>query len=352
MKRTAFKLCVLIAALSLVLNGCEGPHVGPDNPVSNFTNGFFVLNEGLFQLNNSTISFVSFDGQVKEDVFLAANHRGLGDTGSDLARYGDKIYVVVNVSETVEITDCNMKSLAQIRLSGKQPRRIAFYQGYAYVSCFDGSVVQIDTASLNITGFQRAGRNPDALCVCNGKLYVANSGGLDYPNYDNTVSVFDLNGFSFVKTITVGLNPTHIQCDDYGDVYVQSNGNYGDVGSAFQRIDSRTDEVVQTFDFGVTGFAIKGDLCYFYDYDYATAQSVVKVLDVSTEKIVNQQFISDGTNIKTPYGIDVTPDGSKIIITDAYNYTVSGDVYVFDFYGHCLMKKQVGLNPSTVLFMR
>ncbi len=351
MKRNRLAIYGVIVLLTLLCAGCKDP-MPPELPVVALEDGFFVLNEGLWQMNNSTLSFVPFNGEVRDDVFLAANRRGLGDTGTDLAQYGGKIYVVVNVSETVEIMDRNAVSLTQIRLPGKQPRKIAFEQQYAYVSCYDGSVLQIDTATMKVTATRQAGRNPDAVCVCNHKLYVANSGGLDYPNYDNTVSVFDLEDFSLLKTITVVCNPMRMKCDDFGDVYLLSSGNYGDVAPAFQRIDSRTDEVVQTFDFGVTNFDIAGNFCYFYNYDYATMQSEVKVLNVQTEEIVNQQFITDGTTIETPYGIAVSPDGSWVVLTDAGNYTTNGDVYIYDKTGRCQLKREVGINPSVVMFAR
>ncbi len=67
------------------------------------------------------------------------------------------------------------------------------------MSCFDGSIVKIDTASLQIEATATAGRNPEGVCVVNNKLYVSNSGGLDFPNYDNTVSVFDLNSFAEIN---------------------------------------------------------------------------------------------------------------------------------------------------------
>ena len=198
------KISVLwVILLPLAIVSCKHPEPEPQ-PVT-YTNGLFILNEGLFQMNNSTLSFYSFaTGEYSDNVFLGVNHRGLGDVGNDLKKYGSKLYIVVNNSNIVEVVNAKtVQSLKTINLNGKQPRQIDFYGGKAYVSCFDGDVVRIDTATLEVDGTVHSGPNPDGLCVCNGKIYVCNSGGLNYPNYGNTVSVIDIASFTVTKEITV-----------------------------------------------------------------------------------------------------------------------------------------------------
>ena len=47
--------------------------------------------------------------------------------------------------------------------------------------------------------------------------------------YDKTVSVVDLSTFTEIKKLDVVLNPTRIQADEQGNVYVVSMGNYADM---------------------------------------------------------------------------------------------------------------------------
>ena len=347
---------VLVATMFL-FSGCEKPEPPkptPVDPTETAASGVYVLCEGLMDMNNSTLSFYNFlTNDLDNNYFLTQNGRGLGDTGNDLKAYGSKLYCVVNNSETLEIMDLKTaKSLKQIPLSGKQPRRIAFADGYAYVCCFNGDVVKIDTASMSVTATAQAGSNPDGICTARGKLYVANSGGLNYPNYGNTVTVFDLASFTAIKEIPVVINPTRMASDSQGDVYLVSNGNYGSVPMTFQRIDSQTDEVAQTFDFAVTNFAICGDLCYFYHYNYNTQQYTLKVMNVLTEQIVNEQFVTDGTTLHTPYGIAVNPENGDVYLTDAYQYTTNGDVYCFGSDGHKKFSFEAGINPSCIVFLQ
>ncbi|MEG2070445.1 MAG: YncE family protein, partial [Bacteroidales bacterium] len=71
----------------LFLTSCEPkPPLEKEKPVdSPGTKGLYVLNEGLMDLNNSTLLYYDFNsGKITDDIFLQTNGRGLGDTGNDL----------------------------------------------------------------------------------------------------------------------------------------------------------------------------------------------------------------------------------------------------------------------------
>jgi hypothetical protein len=243
--------------------------------------------------------------------------------------------------------------LKQISFTGKQPRKIAFHEGKAYVCCFDGDIVKIDTATLTIEDMRRAGRNPDDLCVANNKLYVANSGGLDFPNYDNTVSVFNLATFSLMKTITVELNPSIIKADPIsGYVYLISKGNYDNVPAVFQKIDSRTDNIVKKYSQAISNFALDGNTAYVYHTEYDenwTPISWIKVMDIQTGNMIGNQFITDATTIQTPYAIYMNGYNKDVFIADAYNYVVNGEVYCFDKNGKKKYQFEAGVNPAVII---
>ena len=343
-----------VLLLPLLAASCHrpGPEPEPEPQPDAYANGMYILNEGLFQMNNSTLSYYDFTtGKLTENIFLDVNHRGLGDVGNDLKRYGSKLYIVVNNSNIVEVVDVKtVQSLKTINLSGKQPRQVAFLDDKAYISCFDGDVVRIDTASLEVEASVHTGPNPDGICACNGKLYVCNSGGLSNPNYGNTVSVVDPVTFTVVKDITVAVNPTRVKSYSDRYVYVVSNGNYGDVPYTFQKIDCQTDEIVKNYNLEVLNFDIHQNLAYVYSYNYSTMTSWIKVLDLETDEIVKEQFISDGTQLKTPYGIKVNPLNGDVYITDAGTFTTNGDVYCFDKDGKKKFSFEAGLNPSAMAF--
>lgn len=356
-------LVVTLILIQLLWVGCNDmddfePERYPINTTE--TGRMYILSEGLFMLNNSTLACYDFETQsLESDFFLKQNSRGLGDTANDMVLYGSKIYIVVNVSSQIEVVDIHTgKSVKQIPMfaeSGiaRQPRYALAHEGYVYVTAFDGTLSRIDTLTLEIDRMTKCGRNPEGLCVANGKIYVANSGGLDFPNYDNTVSVISVETMQELKRIETAPNPYKVYADTQGDVYVSTRGNYADVPYLFQRIDSYVDTVVQTFDgLNVLNFTIKEDIAYLYNYDFATEKRWVKVFDCKTEKVLNHDFLKNSNNISTPYGIATNPYNDNIYIFDAYNFTVGGDMHCFDKNGILQYKlTNVGMNPNCVLFL-
>lgn len=321
----------------------------------------YILSEGLFNQNNSSLARYSFNQQKRTNNYFSANNqRGLGDTANDLAIYGNKIYVVVNVSSTIEVIDFSTgKSIRQIRMlrdngSSRQPRSITFDRNKAYVCSFDGTVARIDTTSLEIEAVTLVGRNAEDICVQNGKLYISNSGGLDSsgPGVDNTVSVIDIATFKEIKKIEVGPNPGKILPGLEDAVYLVTRGAHVESGDYhLVRIDSRTDVVTNTYNEKALSFTIDGPVAYLYTYDYQTKDSAIKVFDLTTGTVIRDNFITDGTTIQTPFSIEMNPFSGNIYITEAYNYTVRGDILCFNQQGQLQYRlNEIGLNPNTIVF--
>lgn len=374
MKRNLRYILGLCLPLLLLFVACDDledkPNSTPDmigDPTETGTAELYALCEGLFNQNNSTLARFTFGKQkMVRNYFNAINHRGLGDTANDLAIYGSKIYVVVNVSSTVEVIDFRTGlSLKQISMlaengSSRQPRSIAFHENKAYVCSYDGTVARIDTTSLEVEAITTAGRNPDGICVQNNKLYVSNSGGLDYASgqgVDNTVSVIDIAQFKEIAKITVGPNPGRIVASSSDDgnhakaVYVATRGEDVEAGDYnFVRIDCETNSVTH-YNEKVQSFAIDGDIAYLYNYNYSTQTSAIKMFNLKSGETIRENFITDGTRINTPYGININPYSKNVYITEAYDYTTHGDLLCFDQQGQLLFRlNHIGLNPNTIAF--
>lgn len=330
-------------------------------PENQKTGKMLILSEGLFQMNNSSLAFYDFETkELNINYFKFKNKRGLGDTANDMMLYGSKIYIAVNVSSQIEVIDANTGvSVKQIpafdeQKRARQPRYLTQKDGKVYVTCFDGNLLRIDTASLQIDGMVKCGRNPEGLCIANEKIYVANSGGLDNPNYDNTVSVVDVKTFKELKKITVAPNPYKIYADSEGDVYVSSRGNTNSETYKFQRIDSYVDEVIQEFEgLNVLNLSITDNTAYLYSFDFTKNESWVKVFDCVSEKVISHNFISDGTVLEKPYSIQTNPFDGNIYITDTSDFTMMGDVLCFNPKGELQFRiENIGVNPNSIIFLR
>jgi YVTN family beta-propeller protein len=350
LKRAAFLLLLVP-----FFNSCTNDN----NPVETPTvsTGLLVLNQGSYAGNNAELTYYDFTtNTATNNFFSSVNNRGLGDTGQDILKYGSKIYISVYGSSLIDVIDLKGTSKKQIVVkdakgNAQSPRSLASYNGKIYVTLFDGFVARIDTTTLASEAEVAVGPNPEGIAITNGKIYVANSGGMNYPNYDKTVSVINLASFTETKKIDVVINPGKLQADAYGDVYLISVGNYGSIPYTFQRINSTTDAVTTIPDITPYNFTISGDKAYCYYYNYGTKEKKFMVYDVKNDVILSQSFITDGTTIKTiPYSINVNPANGDVYIGESDGNT-TGSVNCFSADGKFKFSFPAGYQPTGIAFI-
>lgn len=357
MKKNLYLLLMFLAAFFAACDDTD-KIVDPTEVPPSQTNKLMILCEGSFNGINSTLAYYDLSTKnIDKDFFNTVNGRGLGDTANDILKYGSKIYIVVNVSGSIEVLDAKSgRSIKNIDMKtstgeSKQPRYAAAYGGKVYVTSFDDTVTRIDTATLAIDGSVKVGRDPDGICIKNHKIYVANSGGLDYAtrNYDTTVSIIGLQNFTVEKTIEVGTNPYQVFADSEGDVYVTTRGNYVDIAPTFKKI-SPNYEVTAINNVQVSEFTIVNDKAYILYNEWGNP-STIKVFDCSTEKVVTENFVTDGTSISNGYKISADAYSGEVYVTTS-DYFTFGNVFCFDKNGKLNFELSgVGLGPNKVIFL-
>ncbi len=360
---SSFSNMIAIAlSVALIFSSCKkepddnDPVVKPEPPKST---AIYVLNQGSYSGNNATVTMYDLETEViTPDVFKAVNERELGDTGADLLIYGSKAYIITNVSSQLEVVNATtFQSIKQISFKKdgvpQQPSAIIGNGSYIYVAAYDGTVTVIDTATLNSVKVINVGLNPDALLAAHGRIWVSNSGGLNFPDYDNTVSVIDPVTLTEVEKIEVGTNPYTLQADAYGDIYVITRGNYGDVKMRLKIIDAASKTVKHTFDdFEAYSFTIKGDTAYVYHHDYTLSKSTIMLINVKTEEMITSNFITDGTEFEAVYGIAVDPTSNDVYICEARgSFQNQGKVHRFGTDGKRKYSFDAGINPVGVRFL-
>jgi DNA-binding beta-propeller fold protein YncE len=329
--------------------------------------GFYLLNEGNMGSNKSTLDYYDCEtGVYRRNIYAEANPavpKELGDVGNDIRIYGSRLYAVINCSNKVEVMDAaTARRLGQIDIPNC--RYIRFHGGYAYVTSYAGPVelnpeyrqrgyvARVDTATLQVTDRCEVGFQPDELEIVGDRIYVANSGGYMFPNYENTVSVIDIPTFTETKRIAVARNLHRLRADRHGQLWASSRGDYYTQPSRLYRIDTRLDVMVDSIDIAVSNFHLDGDSLYLYstEWSYVSMSSGVTygIVDVVRREVVSRSFISDGTErqIKIPYGITVHPQTKDIYVTDAGNYVSPGTLYCFDREGRMKWSVRTGDIPA------
>ena len=373
MKKSIY-LVILLALLS-ACRTIEPASSSEETPVgagdSGPIEGFFLLNEGNMGSNKCTLDYYDYaSGIYRKNIYAERNPgvvQELGDVGNDMAIYGDKLWAVVNCSNLVEVMDATTaRHIGQISIPNC--RYLAFKEGYAYVSSYAGPVetdpnyrlgyvARIDTATLQVKDTCVVGYQPEEMVIAGNKLYVANSGGYRVPDYDNTVSVIDLDTFKEIKKIEVAPNLHRMELDAYGKIWVSSRGDYYDIPPKTYIIDSQIDDVIECMELlAATDMTLCGDSLYVYSnaWSYITQTSDVNyaVVDVKSHQVVTRRFITDGTDaqFQNPYGIAVNPETHEIFVTDARDYITPGKVYCYSPEGRLKWSANTGDIPSRIVF--
>lgn len=342
---------VFIGAFLLLFSGCEKEKPQPQ-AVSK--KGLMVLNEGLFQLNNSSITWIDKEtGTINTNFFEEQTGRQLGDTGNDLLRYGNKIYILVNVSSTLEILDAStFQSIRQISITengnSAEPRFMTALNGEIYFSTFAGKVWCLDTTQLSITHKITVGLNPDQITNDGRYLYVSNSGGLNPSIYDSTVSVINPITKTEIKKITVGKNPGNILFAGDKNIYVITRGNYSDIQPQLHRINPQTLEQDTVYSIQATHLVDYSSTDMLLGVQTPNNEIGIYKFNFATEKVKNTPFLTN-LQLGILHNIQFSKQSKKIYLMDADNYTNTGKLWVYDKTGNYLNNYKVGLNPTKVI---
>lgn len=101
-----------------VMTSCSDDNDGPETYLQEYSTGAYVVNSGnMYNKIESSLTAIDYaSSTATQKVFKAANGRPLGDTANDGIVYGNKIYLAVDQSNTIEVIDKKTKrSIKQIK---------------------------------------------------------------------------------------------------------------------------------------------------------------------------------------------------------------------------------------------
>lgn len=358
------KAFILIPILCILLSACRGDEyvimsedhdTGVETKKSEIV-GMYLLNEGNMGSNKATLDYLdlSADNQTIHyirNIYAERNPnevKELGDVGNDIQINGNQLWMVINCSNKVEVATVDeCRKIAKIDIPNC--RYVTFDGDYAYISSYVGPVqvsgdaplgrvYKVSTKTFEKVDSVVVGYQPDELCVRDGKLYVANSGGYRVPNYDRTVSVVNLSTFKEERKIDIAINLHRCRADRYGQIWVSSRGDYFDNKSRLywlEDINNGQMEMKGSIDVPVSDMCIVGDSLYFIgvEFSYLTFKNEITygIVNVKTHELVTNKFSSSPEieSIEMPYGIIVNPVDRDFYLMDAKNYVSSGELLHF-----------------------
>lgn len=330
---------LIIAFLSTVfLTSCD-----PDDsiqeyvPQGDFDSGVLVLNQGGFLEDNSSISYISFDiNTLQNDIFSAINPTiTLGDTGQDIGFYNNLAYIVLNVSNKIEIVNrYTMQHVATISTGLSNPRYIAFANGKGFVTNWgdgtntaDDYVAVINLSTNTVSSEIPVVEGPERIIENNGKLYVAHTGGF---GYGNSITVLDSTNNLVLNNFPVGDVPNTMQIDN-GSLWVACSGNPSnapiETAGKIVKINLSTNAIEKTLAYSDSKKHIS-NLNILNSNLYYTVDNGVYKLATSETGLLNTPTFSTAT--QGIYGIYcMAIKNNHIYIGDAGDYSSNGKVVIY-----------------------
>ncbi|MBF8964809.1 hypothetical protein I0P70_16295 [Pontibacter sp. FD36] len=372
-KITRFRSYLLSAAFAfgaLTITSCDKKDNGPAGEYAR--NGVLVSNEGAMTKSNASMSFYSHDSKtVENESFKKVNAPLLlGDVLQHMVQHGDRLYLVMNNSGKVVVTNAHTLK-AEGEIAGLEAPRYfaALNDDKAYVTEWlgydpatyvygNGRVAVVDLNTLTVTKTITVGVQPEQLILQGGKLYVANSGG-------NSVTVINTATDAIETSITVNDGPSSLALDRNNMLWVSSRGiksydptdwsvseEHSTPGS-LAKINTGSNSVAATLTF--TRNAPSPDKLtpnQGGDKIYYVFNNKVWVQDVNTTTLATQPLIDRGSYVAYGFnGLGVEPGSGTIYAGKATDYASNGWVVRYNPQsGAAVDSFRVGIAPNGFVF--
>lgn len=350
-------MSLALSALFLTSCSSDDDNFQPEpEPTGEFQHGIFVLNEGNFGAGNASVSFLSKDGMVTNDIFGQVNNEALGDVAQSIYLEGDLAYIIVNGSGKIEVVNrYTFEKQASISTGLINPRHLTIHDGKAYVTNWgdpanpdDDYVAVVNLSNYTIETTIPVTEGPEQIITINDKLFVAQMGGW---GYGNSISVIQPGSQTVSANIPVADVPSSIAAD--GDVLiVMSSGKAAWTGDetqgALTAIDTHNNHILSSTAFAAGShpnkMAVSGN-SLFYTIDDQVYKTGVN------PSSWNSTGLLFSTSVEGTFGAySFAVRNGFIYIGDAGDYTSDGRVLIYKDSGSFMGSYTVGPLPNSFGF--
>lgn len=223
MKKTKSVAVIVLTSL-IFYYGCKKEEDQPQpTPLGKYETGVLISNEGPFQTGSGSITYFDrLTNEIEGKIFEKVNGYKLGNIVQSIEYFNDRIFIVVNNSNKVEVVNSGtFESIATIENITSPRYFLAINDQKAYITSWANEVSVIDLTSYTIIKTIPTQTGPEKMTKIGNKVFVLNQGGF---SVDSTITVIDTDSDNVFETIYVYPKPTGIQVDKNGKVWVMCSG--------------------------------------------------------------------------------------------------------------------------------
>ena len=348
--RTTFKKIALLAvSISFFMVSCSSDDNNVATSQGVFDNGIFITNEGNSALSTASISFISENGTIEQDIFRAVNPNAeeLGTYLQDMFFDDTRAFIISGSANKITVVDrYTFQYIATIATNISNPRYGVVENGKAFIvnqadwSTGADDYVTVVNLSNYTTSTIALEVSSDHIIKANGKVYVSNG----YYGNGNSVSVINpaTNVIDEVIDLGAGNSPATLQ-EKNGVVYVLAGAKIFKINTVDNLISGSI--AIPTTIENPKNLKIADSKIYFTGNSTSVYATELNATTVSATPILSYT----STSAYGPmYGFAV--NNGKIYISDGGDFASDSDAYVYSTSGLLLNTYTVGVGPNGFYF--
>ncbi len=305
-------------------------------------NGIFILNEGNFGKENSSLSFYDLENKkIYNDIFKNVNKKNLGDVAQSIFINKNLAYIVVNNSQKIEIININnLKNIATIN-NLKSPRYFLWInENKAYVSdLYDKNIKVINPETQEVIKDIFIGSATEEMIKVNNMAFVCTWLG------DKKITVIDTETDEVIKIINTNKEVQSIVLDKNDKIWAICSSSFKTKNNArLIKINTKNFEMEKEFIFDNSNFSprhleinsAKDTLFFIYN-------GICK-MSIDDNFLPEEAFISNENRIF--YNLKVIKN--SIFVSYPVDYVQNAYVFQYNLEGEIKDTIDVKIIPSSI----
>lgn len=339
-------LLMMSILLSFLIISCDESELPPVTTGK----GVFILNEGNFTWNNSTLSAYNPDSaSVQNNVFYLQNGVPLGDVAHSMTIHHDRAYLVVNGSNKIYVVDAEDYTFIG-KVSGlTSPRFIQFVsENKAYISdLYSKEISILNPDNFEVTGTISLNHNSEQMLMMEDFVLVLSW------SYDSLLFKIDPETDQIADSLVVGFQPNSMVVDKNKRVWILCDGGYPGIPGGQQNaqlicVDAISMQIKKQLvfqDLQDSPFDLQtnpdGDSLFFLNQGL----NAMSILD---SELPEYPSLEQGE--RNFYSLGIHPHSGDIYLGDAVSFVQPGWCYRYTPGFELVDSFTVGINPGFIYF--
>ncbi len=328
----------------------------PDILEGKYAQGYLVVNEGVFGMNNSSVGHISTSNSVTQQIFQTVTGDSLGDQLQSISILEDEAYLMVSGSDKIEVVhrgtferqatifDTTTFKFANPRYLADVGNNKAYITTWGDFGDIPAKILVIDTQTKKIITTIEASSGAEYVVFDSNtkKAFVANTFG-------STISVYNPSSNVLENTIDISPNsPKDMLLDKNGDIWVTASP-FGSSTGAIHKINTSTNSIETTIQLNAGSENVGGQLAINPSKDilYYNFSSGIYELPITATAQATTPIIQNGA-----YGVSIDPSNGDIWVGIAnFQGPEGNEVIQYDNKGTLKNTFTASAGPNEVIFL-